>query len=313
MLSRNWFLTFDLQTLAMRILNHSSLYIKSFVLVSSFIFAGITLVHAQQNNKMVKPIASGLAPVNGINMYYEIHGKGNIPLVLIHGGGSTIESTFGNILPLLSKHHKIIAVELQAHGRTSDRDGPESFEQDADDVAALLKYLKIDKANFFGFSNGGTTSLQIGIRHPQIVNKLVVVSASSKRDGLVPGFFEGMENATIDNMPKPLKDAYLKVAPNKNGLIVMFTKDRDRMRGFKDISDDALRSIKAPTLLLAGDKDVVVPEHLVQMSKLISNSRLAILPGDHGSFIGEVCSYQQDSKMPEITVNIINEFLGNRQ
>ena len=258
---------------------------------------------------MSKPIASGLAPVNGINMYYEIHGKGDIPLVLIHGGGSTIESTFGNILPVLSKHHKIIAVELQAHGRTSDRDAPESFEQDADDVAALLKYLKVDKANFFGFSNGGTTSLQIGIRHPQIVNKLVVVSASSKRDGMVHGFFDGMENATLENMPQPLKDAYLKVAPNKNGLIVMFTKDRDRMRGFKDIPDDGLRSIKAPTLLLAGDKDVVVPDHLVQMTKLIPNSRLAILPGDHGSFIGEVCATDQNKKMIAATADIIIEFI----
>jgi pimeloyl-ACP methyl ester carboxylesterase len=82
-------------------------------------------------------------------MYYEIHGNnGTMPLVLIHGGGSTIETTFGNVLPLLSRCRKVIAVELQAHGRTSDRDAPESFEQDADDVVALLKYLKVDKANF---------------------------------------------------------------------------------------------------------------------------------------------------------------------
>ena len=260
---------------------------------------------------MQKPTTSGHAPVNGINMYYEVYGKGDIPLVLIHGGGSTIESTFGNILPLLSKNHKIIALELQAHGRTSDRDASESFEQDADDVAGLLKYLNVEKANFFGFSNGGTTSLQIGIRHPGIVNKLVVVSASSKRDGMVPGFFEGMENATLDNMPQPLKDAYLKVAPNNN-LIVMFTKDRDRMRGFKDIHDDALKSIKAPTLLLAGDKDVVVPEHLVQMLKLIPRSRLAILPGDHGSFIGEVCTVNTNKKMIAATVDIILEFLNEK-
>jgi len=255
------------------------------------------------------PTVAGHAPVNGISMYYEVYGKNGIPLVLIHGGGSTIESTFGTILPMLAKQHKIIAVELQAHGRTSDRDAPESFEQDADDVAALLKYLKVDKANFFGFSNGGTTSLQIGIRHPEIVNKLVVVSANSKREGMFPGFFESMEGATLDNMPAPLKEAYLKVAPNKENLIVMFTKDRDRMRLYKDIPDDALRSIKAPTLFLAGDKDVVTSEHLVQMTKLIPNSRLSILPGNHGSFIGEVCAYQKDSKMPEVTMNIINEFI----
>jgi len=258
---------------------------------------------------MEKPISSGHAPVNGIQMYYEVYGKGSIPLVLIHGGGSTIQSTFGNMIPILSKQYKIIAVELQAHGRTSDRDAPESFEQDADDVAALLKWLKVDKVNFFGFSNGGTTSLQIGIRHPEIVNKLIVVSANSKREGMIAGFFEGMEHATLDNMPAPLKEAYLKVAPNKDNLIVMFTKDRDRMRNYKDIPDDAIRSIKAPTLLLAGDKDVVTPEHLVQMSKLIPNTRLAIVPGDHGSFIGEVCA-KKESKMIEATATIITDFLN---
>src|SRR5689334_21440507 len=106
---------------------------------------------------------TGYAPVNGINMYYEIHGQGDLPLVLIHGGGSTIESTFGNLLPLVNDYGKLIAIELQAHGRTSDRDAPESFELDADYVAALLKYLKIQKANFIGFSNGGTTTMQIAI------------------------------------------------------------------------------------------------------------------------------------------------------
>src|SRR5215212_8429181 len=85
---------------------------------------------------------SGYAPVNGIKMYYELHGSGK-PLVLIHGGGSTIQTTFSKVLPLFAKHHQVIAVELQAHGHTSDRDAPESFDQDADDVAALLKYLKI--------------------------------------------------------------------------------------------------------------------------------------------------------------------------
>src|ERR1700741_1537175 len=105
----------------------------------------------------MKNTITGYAPINGISMYYEIHGEGAIPLVLIHGGGSTLESTFGNILPLLSG--RTIAVELQAHGRTTDRDAPESFEQDADDVAALLRYLKMEKANIFGFSNGGTTIL----------------------------------------------------------------------------------------------------------------------------------------------------------
>src|SRR5215467_14159922 len=92
---------------------------------------------------------SGYAPMNGLDMYYEIHGEGK-PLVLIHGGGSTIQTTFGTILPLLAEHYKVIAVELQAHGHTRDRDTPETFKQDADDIATLLSFLKINKADIFG-------------------------------------------------------------------------------------------------------------------------------------------------------------------
>ncbi|MGN6163974.1 MAG: alpha/beta fold hydrolase, partial [Flavisolibacter sp.] len=139
---------------------------------------------------------NGYAPVNGIKMYYEIHGAGE-PLLLIHGGGSTIETTFGRILPLLAQYYKVIAMELQAHGRTTDRNNTESFEQDADDVAALLQYLKINKAHFLGFSNGGNTAMQIAIRHPDVVNKLVVVSAFYKKEGMIAGFFEGLQQATL--------------------------------------------------------------------------------------------------------------------
>lgn len=135
--------------------------------------------------------AGNYANVNGIKMYYEIHGKGN-PLVLIHGGGSTIETTFGNILPMLAKHYTCIAAELQAHGHTTDRDAPESFEQDADDVAALLKQLNINKAGIFGFSNGGSTALQVAIRHTELVDKIIVAAGAYKREGFINGFFEGM-------------------------------------------------------------------------------------------------------------------------
>jgi len=106
---------------------------------------------------------SAHAPVNGIQMYYEIHGAGQ-PLVLIHGGGSTIYTSFGRILPLLAKKYQVIAMELQAHGHTSDRDAPESFAQDADDVAALLHQLNISEADILGFSNGGQTAMQLAMR-----------------------------------------------------------------------------------------------------------------------------------------------------
>src|ERR1041385_3925054 len=137
-------------------------------------------------------IDCGYALINGLKMYYEKHGEGK-PLVLIHGGGSTIQTSFSKILPLLSQYYKVIAVELQAHGHTSDRDAPETFEQDANDVATLLHNLAISKANFFGFSNGGNTIMQIAVRHPGIVNKLIIASAFYKREGMQPVFFEGMK------------------------------------------------------------------------------------------------------------------------
>jgi len=253
---------------------------------------------------------SGYAPVNGIKMYYEIHGDGS-PLVLIHGGGSTMQTTFGNILPLLALRHKVVAVELQAHGHTSDRDSAESFEQDSNDVAALLAFLKINKADFLGFSNGGHTAMQIGISHPQLVHKLILVSTFYKRDGTMKGFFGGLQNANLGNMPAPLKEAYLKIGNDSAGLQRMFDKDRNRMLRFTDWKDQDLASIKASTLVVAGDKDVVTTEHAVKMSKLIPNAQLMIVPGTHGSFIGEVCTAIKGSKMPELTVAAIEEFLKN--
>ena len=254
---------------------------------------------------------SGYAPVNGLKMYYEIHGEG-VPLVLIHGGGSTIQTSFSIILPLLAQHYKVIAVELQAHGHTNDRDSAESFEQDADDVAGLLQYLKINKAHFLGFSNGGNTAMQIAIRHPDLVNKLVIISSFYKREGMMAGFFEGMQQASLENMPALLKTYYLQINNDQKGLQAMFNKDKERMLHFKDWKDEDMASIKNPSLIIAGDKDVVTAEHTLKMAQIIPNAQLMILPGTHGSFIGEVCAVEEGSKMPETTVTMIKEFLDKK-
>jgi len=200
------------------------------------------------------------ANINGLKLYYEIYGTGN-PLILLHGGGSTIKTTYGRIIPELQKKHKVIAIELQAHGHTADINRPLSFEQDADDVASLLQQLDISKADFFGFSNGGTTSLQIAIRHPKLVNKLILASTTYKREGMQPGFFEAMQNATLATMPKPLQESYLEINPDPKGLQTMFERDVARMRSFKDISDDLIQSIVAPALVINGDSEVVRVEH----------------------------------------------------
>jgi pimeloyl-ACP methyl ester carboxylesterase len=229
---------------------------------------------------------SGYAPVNGIRMYYEIHGKSGMPVVLIHGGGSTIETSFHYLLPLLAAHRRVIALETQGHGRTSGREGPETFQQDADDVAALLGYLQIGKADFLGFSNGASTVLQIAIRHPDLVDKIVPISGAYRRDGLVPGFFESMPKATLDVMPAVLREAFLQLTPDSSKLLTMFQKDKQRMIDFPDWSDDDLRSIKAPAMIISSDKDVIVPEHSVRMARTIPGARLVILPGVHGAVIG---------------------------
>ena len=248
------------------------------------------------------------ALVNGLKMYYEIHGSGR-PLVLLHGGGSTILSTFGRILPELAKMHRVIAVELQAHGHTPDIDRPLSFEQDADDVAALLKQLNIEKADVMGFSNGGTTSLQIAIRQPELVNKLVLASTTYKRDGLQPDLWEGLQHASLENMPQPLKEAYLKANPDPKGLQAMFDRDVARMLAFEDISDADLEAIQAPALVINGDAEVVRAEHALALSRALPHARLAILPGGHGEYIGEICTADGNSKIPALVTAMIEAFL----
>ncbi len=250
----------------------------------------------------------GYSEVNGIKMYYEIYGQGQ-PLVLIHGGGSTIETTFGRVIPMLAKKYKVIALDLQAHGRTGDRAASESFEQDADDVVTLLKNLKISKADFFGFSNGGTTAVQIAIRHPEIVNKIILGSALCKRNGVSNQFWGFMKQASLANMPQELKNAYLKVSNNPKGLQVMHDKDAERMVNFKDIPDEQIESIKAHTLIINGDNDVIKPEHAIEMHRLITNSELAIIPGVHGEYIGEITTLKTDSKEADFVIPMIERFL----
>lgn len=252
---------------------------------------------------------SGYATVNGLNMYYETYGEGK-PLVLIHGGGSTIQTNFDRIIPLLASNRKLVAVELQAHGRTSDRNADLSFEQDADDLAGLLGNLHIAQADFLGFSNGGTTVLQLAIRHPAIVDKIILCSALAKRNG-VPGWFWGfMEQASLDNMPEQLKTGYLHVAADPAGLQTMHDRDAKRMLHFKDIPDELIRAVTAPALVMIGDKDIITPEHAIELQRLLPNASLAIIPGGHGEYIGEITTLQPGFREQDLVVPIIEKFLN---
>jgi len=231
----------------------------------------------------VAAVTKGYAPVNGLRIYYEIHGAPNAaqpPLVLLHGGGDTIRTSFGAILPKLARKRMVIAFEQQGCGHTADiADRPFTFEQSADDTAALLDYLHIPKADLFGFSNGGTIALQVAVRHPNVVRKLVLASATFKRSGMIDGFFDSMARATLDNMPKELRDAYLEVAPHPENLQMFFDKSANRMRNFKDVPDDAIRGVTAPALVVVGDSDVVKTEHAVETYRLLPHAQLAVIPG----------------------------------
>jgi pimeloyl-ACP methyl ester carboxylesterase len=248
------------------------------------------------------------ATVNGLRMYYEVHGAGQ-PVVLLHGGGSTIETSFGAVLPELAKRHRVIAVELQAHGRTSDRNKPESFEQDADDVAELLRQLKVPKADIVGFSNGGSTALMIAARHPARVNKLVPIAAIYRRDGMQRGFWASMERATFADMPQVYKEAFLRVTPDSAKLRAMFNRDRQRMLAFQGWSDGAIKRIAAPALVIVGDRDVVRVEHALELSRLLPRGQLAVLPGAHGEYMGELMS-RRPGRTPDVFIRLLEEFLS---
>lgn len=231
------------------------------------------------------------ARVNGLDFYYEIHGSGRPSLVLLHGGDPTIETSFAHLLPALAKKRQVIAFEQAGHGRTADRSGPFTFEDSADDTAALLNHLGIAQADFFGYSNGGTIALQIAIRHPRIVRKLVIMSANYRRDGMYPEFWDGMRNATLASMPAEYQKAYKRTSPHPEQLQSYFEKSTRRMLEFKDIPDETIRSIHAPALIIAGDRDVIRPEHAVGLQRLLSGSQLAILPNtDHMQMVERTAS-----------------------
>ncbi len=232
--------------------------------------------------------------VNDLKLYYEIHGQGQ-PLILLHGGLGGV-SMFAQILPGLAKHRQVVAVELQAHGHTADIDRPLSYESMADDVAALLAQLGLGQADIFGYSLGGGVAQQTTIRHPDLIRKLIVMSAPCKRQGWYPEVLAGMAamNAASAQMMigSPPHQAYVAAAPRANDFPVLVEKTGQLLRQDYDWSKD-FAAILVPTLLVFGDADSVRPEHIVEMFQLLGGgkqdagwdgsmmprSRLAVLPG----------------------------------
>jgi pimeloyl-ACP methyl ester carboxylesterase len=242
-----------------------------------------------------------LASVNGLQMYYEVHGSGQ-PLLLLHGGLTTIETSVGALIPHFAKTRHLIAPEQQAHGHTADIDRPLSFEQMADDTATLVRHLGIKRTDVFGYSAGGNVALGLAIRHADLVQRVAVASTHFDSEGIYPQVFEGLKNAKAEQMPPILRDAYRKVAPKPDDWPRLVEKVAAQARAFSGWSRAALREIRAPALVMVGDADIVRPEHAVELFRLIPNCQLAVLPGtDHRLRL----------QQPEWVVSMLDAFLRN--
>jgi pimeloyl-ACP methyl ester carboxylesterase len=230
------------------------------------------------------------ASVNGLELYYEIHGHGQ-PLVLLHGALGTIQSCFAKLLPVLARGHQVVAVELQGHGHTADVDRPLSYEQMADDLAALMRSLDMPSADVVGYSLGGAVGLQLAIQRPDVVRRLVCAGGTSyRRDGLYPEMLADAGPATEQLEGSVWHQAYLQVAPRPDAWPRLVAKVTELDRTFEGWAAAAIQTVAQPTLLIIGDSDIVRPEHTVEMFRLLGGgvvgdlvdmpvSRLAVLPG----------------------------------
>lgn len=230
------------------------------------------------------------ATVNGLKMYYEIHGTGQ-PLVLLHGGLSNIETDFGKVLPVLARTRQVIAIEQQAHGHTSDTDRPLNAAHMADDTAELLRQLTIENADFFGYSMGAGIALQMAIRHPELVRKLVLAAPAYTREGFYPEVLSGIESLKPQDLAgSPWQAAYARIAPNPEHWDTLVAKASHGSWVRQSSPLAAIRSIRAPALIIIGDSDVIRPEHIVELFRLLGGgvagdltglppSQLAVLPG----------------------------------
>jgi pimeloyl-ACP methyl ester carboxylesterase len=241
------------------------------------------VVSAQQ-----KP-TTGYAPVNGLKMYYEIHGSGD-PVVLLHGSFMTISNNWTGWIGELAKTRKVIAIEMQGHGRTADIKRDFSYENLADDVAALLDYLKIPSADLIGYSMGGGVAMQCAIRHPEKVRKVVSLSAVFRHDGWVKEALDSFPQLTAEALKgSPIETEYKKLSPTPNELPNFVKRVIAMDLKPYDFGADKLKATKAPMFFIHGDADGVRLEHISEMFRLKgdeifgdmrprSASRLAILP-----------------------------------
>jgi pimeloyl-ACP methyl ester carboxylesterase len=262
-------------------------------------------------------VQSGYAPVNGLEMYYEVHGGGGVPLLLLHGSMGSLEM-FQALLPALTKGRRVIAVDQQAHGRTADIDRPLRYEHLADDAAAFLRYLDVDRADVLGFSMGAAAGWQLAIRHPQLVRKLVG-AISYKREGIYPEVLAGLQTTFSPDAfaGTPIEADYRKFAPHPDDFPTLVLKVQDLTQSATDLPVETIRAIAAPTMIIVGDADIITPEAAVELFRLrgggvpgdfvpMPPAQLAILPGTthmmliaRTEWLGSMVPAFLDASMPE--------------
>jgi pimeloyl-ACP methyl ester carboxylesterase len=247
---------------------------------------------------------SGYADVNGVHMYYELHGEGS-PLVLLHGGMLTIDLNFAGLIPTLSRSHLVIGVELQGHGRTADVERAITPAALAEDVVGLLDHLGIDRAHVLGHSLGAGVALELAVNHPTRVRSVVSVSGSVRPDGMHEDLTDPAKMATSTRMPTPqdfadFRAAYLRLSPHPehfDEFLATLSGSTADLRGW---TDEQLAGVTAPTLLVFGDRDFVTIEHAALMQRLIPGAQLAVFPGT---------THMQATRRPDLLLPMLTEFL----
>lgn len=262
---------------------------------------------------------TGYAPVNGLQMYYEIHGSGGTPLLLLHGGLFNIDLQFGEMIPALAETRQVIAVNFQAHGRTNDVDDrPLASASLTSDVVGLLRHLNVNQVDVFGYSVGGGVTTELAVRHPELVRKIVVSSSSFHSDGDRPENSDAVGELTVEMIAgTPMEQDYLAKSPHPEKLQQLLDKLGKFNHDFTGWSEDEIRGIAAPTLITVGDCDMVRLDHAIRFVQLrggdvngdfagVPASQLAVLPGtthffglSRPSLILELVVPFLDAPMPE--------------
>lgn len=243
--------------------------------VAMALFAGCALAQSSTVQKSERTYAA----VNGLKMYYETHGDGP-PLLLLHGGAGSISEKW---IPFFSTQFRVVAMEQMGHGRTADViDRQFHYHDMAEDTIALMRHLEIDSAVVVGYSDGGIVGLDMAIHHPERITKLVVTGANSRLDGYTKEALKEGLAATPETWPAP--EAYVRLSPDgKEHWPVLLPRLQRMWASEPNFTREAMRSIKAPTLIIVGDRDIITPEHAVEMFRTIPNAQLCVVPNaGHG-------------------------------